>query len=194
MIPQELAELLHIEYDQQATNEESMEQEQPVADLLVDSKVTKQRKQLPPEVRWELIASEVLPEIPLLVAQQGELSGRVYVHAQAIYAIQLHPSADGRVELRLAPELHHGKPKMRYLGGTDGILRQAPLRDREVYPELEARVMLAPGEMLLMTGLTESGSRLGDYFHAVDGPAGKERKLVVIRLAQIPDSPAFAGH
>jgi len=68
-----------------------------------------------------------------------------------------------------------------------------PIREPE-FPVLGLIVSGGHSEMLLMTGLTESGSRLGDYFHAVDGPAGKERKLVVIRLAQIPDSPAFAGH
>ena len=48
------------------------------------------------------------------------------------------------------------------------------------------------GEMLMLTSLPESGSRPGHYFHTAESTSGREQKVVLIRLAQVPQSDTFA--
>ena len=68
----------------------------------------------------------------------------------------------------------------------------APLTDREVFDRLRISVKLAPGEMLVLMSLPDSGSRLGHYFHTVESADGPQQKLILIRLAEVPASDTFA--
>jgi hypothetical protein len=144
--------------------------------------------------RSEIQASDVYASLPLLVSGGRELSGRTYQQAQAIYALRLDPQSDRTVIVELMPELHHGPPRVRWTGGDDGILRQAPLRDREVFDQLRVTVRLAPGEMLVLMSLPDAGSRLGHYFHTVDSADGPQQKLILLRLAEVPPSDTFANN
>jgi hypothetical protein len=143
--------------------------------------------------RSEIQASEVFPSLPLLVSGGRELGGRTYHEAQAIYALRVDPRPDRTVFVELTPEIHHGQPRVRWTGGDDGILRQAPLRQREVFDQLRMNVRLAPGEMLVLMSLPDAGSRLGHYFHTVDSADGPQQKLILIRLAEVPPSDTFAA-
>jgi hypothetical protein len=67
-----------------------------------------------------------------------------------------------------------------------------PMREREVFESLRMHLRLAPGEMLVLMSLPDSASRLGHYFHTAEARSGREQKLVVIRLAQVPASTTFA--
>jgi hypothetical protein len=53
-------------------------------------------------------------------------------------------------------------------------------------------VKLAPGEMLVLMSMPDSGSRLGHYFHTVDTADGPQQKLILVRLAEMPQSDTFA--
>ena len=79
------------------------------------------------------------------------------------------------------------------MGGEDGILRQEAKRDRKVFKELEITTSLSPGEMLVMMGRPDAGGKLGAYFHSVDVATAHQQKLIVIRLAQVPQSQSFLG-
>jgi len=162
-------------------------------DLLGERMVRRRRLQLKSGRRAEIQASELIHEVPLLMAMDGELGGRTYADAQAIFAIDVIPQPDQSVELRLVPELHYGPQKLRYEGGEDGILRQEAKRDRKVFKELEITASLSPGEMLVMMGRPDARGKLGDYFHSVDVAAGHQQKLIVIRLAQVPQSQSFSA-
>jgi len=142
--------------------------------------------------RTEIQASDVYSALPLLVSGHRELSGHTYQQAQAVYALRVDPQPDRTVRVELTPEIHHGVARLRYTGGDDGILRQEPLRDREVFDKLRFMVRLAPGEMLILTSLPDAGSRLGHYFHTVDSADGPQQKLILIRLAEVPPSDTFA--
>lgn len=186
-VPDALAEVLELGH---GGNDRAANHGEELASLLAESTVTRQRRQLPPDVRWELHASEIIAEAPLLSLDNGELVGRTLRDAQAVYAIEHHLESDGRIRLSLTPELQEGPPQLKFQA-SDGLLRQAPLRDREVFGQLGVEVTLSPGEMLVMTGAGDSGSQLARYFHTVEGTAGLERKLIVVRLAQVPDSQIF---
>jgi hypothetical protein len=151
-------------------------------------------QQLRRNQRSEIQASEVYPSLPLLVNDGQELSGRTYGDAQAMYALRVDPQPDQTVTVELTPELHYGPSRLRFTRDDNdmGILRQAPMRDREVFEQLRMSVRLAPGEMLVLMGLPGAGSRLGHYFHAADSTEGPHQKLILIRLAEVPASDLFA--
>jgi hypothetical protein len=160
-------------------------------DLMKEPSVKRRLLQLRRGRRAEIQASEVLESVPLLVHSGRELGGRTYHDAQAIYALRVDPQPDQTVGVELTPELHYGQSRVRWTGGDDGILRQAPARDHEVFESMRMNVHLAPGEMLVLMSLPDVGSRLGHYFHTVDSADGPQQKLVLVRLAQVPRSDAF---
>jgi hypothetical protein len=165
--------------------------EDATQDVMTEPTVKRRLLQLRRGRRAEIEASDVLDSAPLLVNAGRELGGRTYREAQAIYALRVDPQPDQTVGIELTPELHHGQSRVRWTGGEDGILRQAPARDREVFEAMRMNVRLAPGEMLVLMSLPDAGSLLGHYFHTVDTPDGTQQKLVLIRLAQVPRSDTF---
>jgi len=165
-------------------------------DLKQNAKIYGRRRNLRRGERMEIRASENLPAMPLLVASGRDVHGRTFRDAQAIYALSVDPQPDQTVRVELTPEIQFGPAQMRWTGGEDGIdivLRQLPMRDREVFESMRMNVRLAPGEMLVLAGLPDSGSRPGHYFHTADSAPGREQKLMLIRLAQVPKSDTFAA-
>jgi hypothetical protein len=161
---------------------------QLAAEPIVHGRVQRLRR----NQRSEIHASEEYASLTLLLSGGRDLSGQTYVQAQSIYALRVDPQPDRTVRIELTPELHHGPARIRWTG-DDGIgLRQAPLRDREVFDRLRLSLSLAPGEMLVLMSLPDAGSRLGHYFHTVDSADGPQQKLILIRLAEVPPSNTFA--
>jgi hypothetical protein len=164
-------------------------------DVINDPKVHGSRRNLRRGERMEIRASETVPSMPLLVSRGSELGGRTYRDAQAIYALRIDPQRDQTVKVELTPELHYGPSRLRFSGveeGMDVAFRQLPMRDREVFESMRMDVELAPGEMLMLTSLPHVSSRPGHYFHTTQSSAGREQKLVLVRLAQVPRSDTFA--
>jgi len=104
----------------------------------------------------------------------------------------VNPRPDRTALVELTPELHYGEARMRITGGDEGVWRQAMRRDREVFDRLRINVKLNPGDMLVAMSLPNAGSRLGHYFHTVESSDGPQQKLILIRLADVPQSDAFA--
>lgn len=161
-------------------------------DLRHEPIVRGRRRQLRRNERWEIQASDVYPSLPLLVSDGRELSGRPYGDAQAIYALRIDPQPDRTVRMELTPELHHGQYRMRRTASEEGVFRQEWSRDREEFLRMRMRVKLAPGEMLVLMSLPNAGNLLGNYFHTVEGAEGRQQKLILLRLAQVPASDTFA--
>jgi hypothetical protein len=161
------------------------------ADLMKEPTVKRRLMQLRRGRRAEIQASDVLDSVPMLLTSGRELGGRTYRDAQAVYALQVDPRPDQTVGIELTPELHHGQSRVRWTGGDDGILRQLPARDHEVFDSMRMKVRLSPGEMLVLMSLPDAESRLGHYFHTVETADGPQQKLVLIRLAQVPRSDTF---
>jgi len=166
---------------------------QPV-DVLRETKIHGSRRNLRRGERMEIRASENKDSMPLLVSRGQELGGRTFRDAQAIYALTIDPQPDQTVKVELTPEIHFGPSQLRWSGGEEGmdvLLRQLPMREREVFDTMRMQVRLAPGEMLMLAGLPESGCRPGQYFHTAESASGREQKFVLIRLAQVPRSDTF---
>jgi hypothetical protein len=165
------------------------------AELLAEPIVHGRTMRLRRKQRTEIQASEVYASMPLLIntSSGAELGGHTYEQAQAIYALRVEPQSDRTTLVELTPELQHGASRLRYTGGEDGILRQASLKEREVFDRLRVSVKIGAGEMLVLMSLPDAGSRLGHYFHTVDTADGPQQKLILIRLAEVPRSDTFAA-
>jgi len=159
--------------------------------LLAEPTVRRRVLQLRRGRRAEIQASDVYPSLPLLVCEDRELGGRTYRDAQAMFGLRVDPQPDQTAVVELTPEVHYGSARLRWTSEEDHILRQAPLRDREIFTQLRISAPLAPGEMLVLTSLPEAGSRLGHYFHTVDAADGRQQKLILVRLAQVPPTHTF---
>jgi hypothetical protein len=166
-----------------------------LVDLTTEPTVHGRVQQLRRNQRSEIQASEVYPSLPLLVNHGRELSGDNYEQAQAIYALRVDPQPDRTAVIELTPELHYGPLKWRLTRGEEetGIFRQAQVRDHEVFDQLRISVKLAPGELLVLMGLPDAGSRLGQYFHTAESADGPQQKLILIRLADVPPGNTFAN-
>lgn len=162
------------------------------ADLLADPIVRGRKCRLRRNQRSEIQASEVYPSMPLLLSDASGLGGRPYTQAQAVYALRVDPRPDRSVSLWLTPEIHHGSPRTKFVGGDEGFRMMEMQRDREVFEKLRLSVKLAPGDTLVLMSLPDSGSRLGHFFHTVESSDGTQQKLMLIRLADIPPSDSFA--
>lgn len=164
-------------------------------DLTAEPVVHGRIQQLRRNQRSELQASEVFESLPLLIRGGRELGGRTYEQAQAIYALRVDPQPNQTVRVELTPELHYGPFRLTYTGGDDGagILHQAMTRQHEVFDKMRMSVQLAPGEMLLLMSMPDSNSRLAECFHTVEAPSGRQQKLILIRLADVPTSDVFSN-
>jgi hypothetical protein len=164
-------------------------------DLAHETKIHGNRRNLRRGERMEIRASENMESMPLLVSSGRELGGRTFRDAQAIYALSIDPQPDQSVKIEVTPEIHYGPSQLRWSGGEEGmdvVLRQLPMREREVFESMRMEVQLAPGEMLVLAGLPDSGCRPGHYFHTAESAAGREQKIVIIRPAQVLPSDTFA--
>ncbi len=160
--------------------------------LLADPIVRGRIRQIPRNQRYEITASEVYASMPLLICGNRELTGRPYGQAQGIYAMRVDAQPDQTARVELTPELHHGTPQLRFTGGEEGVMHQAPMRDRVVFDRMRMNFKLGPGDLLVVMSTPNAGSRLGHYFHTVDSTDGPQQKLILIRLAEIPQSNTFA--
>jgi hypothetical protein len=191
--PDAIARALQLEGDHSETTSADEDPMLQTVDLTTEASVQRRLLQLRRGRRAEIQASEMLESVPLLISRNRELGGRTYRDVQAIYGLAIDPQPNQTVAVELTPELHFGQPRIRWTGGQEGILRQMPLREREVFEAMRMNVRLAPGEMLVLMGLPESASRLGQCFHTVETASGQQQKLVLIRLAQVPASNTFAS-
>jgi hypothetical protein len=135
--------------------------------------------------RYEIAASSVLDRVPILANEGGEIHGLTYEDAQGIFAMHVTPQPDGRVELELVPEMHHGQAKQHYVG-DQSIFRIETGRPRQAFDKLKLTATLGPGGMLLLGSQSARQGSLGHYFFLDntghdDHP---EQKLVLFRVCQ----------
>jgi hypothetical protein len=132
-------------------------------------------------------------EAQVLFSDEGRFGGGTFRQVQGVYALQAEAVAGQRVKVRLTPELHHGEMRLRYEGGEQGIMLKRPSQDHEVFERLAMEAELAPGELLVLGCLPDAKTSLGGVFHTASTAGHEERKLIVVRLLQVPPSEILAG-
>ena len=166
-MPEAISKVLH----QGESSAESTQKEggkSPNGELLTDPVVHGRKCRVRRNQRSEIQASEVYPSMPLLLKGGDGLGGRPYTQAQAVYALRVEPRPDRSVNVWLTPEVHHGAPRTKFLGGDEAMLRMETQREREVFEKMRLSVKLSPGDSLVLMSLPDAGSRLGHFFHPVE--------------------------
>lgn len=159
-------------------------------DAEVEPRVVCKHLQLRAAQRSEVIASNVYPELPVLMSKSGQISGQTYNQAQGIFAAKAFPQSDGRVRVELTPEVHHDQVRPRWTG-ANGVLQLEPGRPRESYDELKLSADMRPGMMMVLTGLPNRPGSLGHYFFT-ESHSNLEQKLLIVRLSQTQRDGLFA--
>lgn len=164
--------------------------ESRVTDLEHEPRTARRRMELRPGVRSEIVASDVQDELPILFCSQSGVEGEIFHLAQPVLEIKAYPERDGRVRVRMVPEIQHGENRMRHVL-TPGIVRLESGKDKRVYDEMAIEAVLAPGHMLILTTLPDRAGSLGYRFFTLS-PGGKlEQKLLIVRLAQTQHDALF---
>jgi hypothetical protein len=147
--------------------------------------VSRQQMQLHSGWHGEIIASNIYPEVPLLMHEDGQLCGHTYPQAQGIFTAKAQALGDQRVVLHFTPELQYGEPRQEWIS-EDGRLLPQSGKPKHLFDRLAFDATLAPTQMLLLTTLPDRPGTLGHYFFTEPQADADEsqQKLLVIRLIQ----------
>ena len=105
-----------------------------------------------------------------------------YANCQCQLAVTVSPLGDGRVQVKLTPEIHHGQQRQRWVGQR-GLFHAEIAQDHAEFKDLSIETTLTPGQTLVIAASSVTGC-LGQAF--CDGLTGDNApgKLVLLRLAQ----------
>jgi hypothetical protein len=156
-----------------------------ITDLATPSRVSSQHMQTHAGQRYEVTASGLIEKMPILVSEAGEIRGVTYEQAQGIFAMHVNPQPDGRVELELIPEIHHGETKQHWVG-DQSMFRLETGRPKRAFEELKLTAVMSPGAMLLLGSQPNRQGSLGHYFFLENNGRDDrfDQKLILIRLCQ----------
>jgi hypothetical protein len=160
-------------------------QQVKVADILTPSRVSAQYLQVRAGQRYEIAASGVIEKMPILVSEAGDIRGLTYDKAQGIFALHVVPQLDGRVQLDLVPEIHHGENRQ-HIVGDGSMFRMETARPKRAFEELKLTAVMGPGAMLLLGSQPGRQGSLGHYFFLESNGRDDrlDQKLILVRLSQ----------
>ena len=141
--------------------------------------------------RWKKIfASRTYPTLPVLLSEDGRVSGHQLSRAQCVFALKTYPQGDGGAKLEIAPEIEYGSEKSEWVS-SEGMLVPRTARPRLGLERLRIEARLSPGQWLILS-TTREARGLGEYFFMGSPGANAERTSVLIRLAQTQLDDRFA--
>jgi hypothetical protein len=152
-------------------------------DLERETRVVRRHMEMRAGVRTDIVATDVQEDMPVLVCRPKGVEGESFCSAQAVLAVKAFPERDGRVRLKIVPEIQHGESRLRYVG-TLGAMRIESGRPKRTFEDMAIEAVLAPGHILVMSTLLDRPATLGHRFfiQSIDGQT--EQRLLVLRLAQ----------
>lgn len=168
------------------------ESEHVITEVTATAKVSRRVMQLKHREPAAIQASEVQPNINLLLNTASGVQGKSYHDVQGVYSLRVESASGQQVAVQLVPELQFGELKNRYTPGDQGIIVFTPSRERKVFDDMKISVTLSAGELLVVTSVPDAPGSLGSAFHAQRISGVAEQKLVMIRLAQVPSSEILA--
>jgi hypothetical protein len=187
-LPEDLAKLLELDGEAAEVSDS-----QQITDQTAVPRVTRRVVQVKRSNPISIQVSELRDEAQVLLSQDGAFGGKTFRQMQGVYSLQAETAPGQRVKVRLTPELQHGELKPRYTpGAQQGIFMSIPSREREVFDDLSMDATLAPGELLVLGCLPAAKTSLGGVFHTATAAGKDERKLILVRLLQVPPSEILA--
>lgn len=188
--PQEIARLLNPRISDTAE-----EGDGSFTQLSAPTGVKKQEMTVRPGEPAQVNASEPIENATILLTDRNGPWGETFQRVQAIYKVGVEPTPGGGHTVSIAPELHHGESRMRWVAdGAGTFSRPRASREEKPFPDLRIEASLVVGEMLIVTSLPGSESRLGGLFHQADGEVSGIRKAIVVRMVQTPPAVDFTAH
>ncbi len=132
--------------------------------------------------RGKIIASKTYDSLALLTRDDEAVHGLSLQGAQCIMGVRVFPQGDTRARLELTPEIEYGEMNHQWVG-EEGTLVQKLQKDHRTFDNLRIETMLSPGETFIFGGTGEIKG-VGEHFFSETGGAGKQRRYLLIRLAQ----------
>jgi len=186
-VPPGLVSLLEIN-DKPAPQGRSLENR--VADMEQEPRVVRRHLELRPGGRTDVVTSDIQEEFSVLRCSDAGLEGETFCSAQAVLVVRAYPERDGRVRVKVVPEIQHGENRLRFVG-TQGALRIEPGRAKRAFDDLSVEAVLAPGQMLLLSTQLDRPGSLGHRFFTQTTDGQPEQKFLVLRLAQTQHDELF---
>jgi hypothetical protein len=186
-VPATLARLMELK-DKPDANPPGLETR--VTDLEHKPPTVRRRMELRPGVRSEIVAGDVQDELSVLYCSQSGLEGDTFHLAQPVMDIRAYPERDGRVRIRMVPEIHHGESRLRHVI-TPGMVRLESGKNKRAFDEMAIEAVLAPGHMLILSTLPDRSGSLGYRFFTLNPGGQLEQKLMIVRLAQTQHDALF---
>lgn len=146
-----------------------------------DEKVAINYRRFPRGKRSEYIMVPAQEEVSLLETVGGSLRGETYYNAECKFILKTFPQNDGRVQIVVTPEIHHGQPRQRVEAGQ-GMFRFETRKETKVFEQVEFIAMLEAGQTLILSG-TKDMKGVGKSFFERENGGSPRRQLLLIRLA-----------
>lgn len=156
-----------------------------VARIEVEPHVQRRHMSLRAGEHGDIVASSVYERLAVPTYESGQLSLRTYCQAQGHLIVEAAEQSDGRVQLKLTPELRHGQSRMmhRPAVGNEAAFQFMPGQPCRVFDDLSISATVSPGSMLIVSCLPDRAGSLGHHFFTCDNDR-LEQKLLVVRLSQ----------
>jgi hypothetical protein len=168
---------------------DAVKQQVEVTDKTTRPRVERHHMPLQASSGGQIVASTIHEQLTVLLRGADGVSGETFNQAQTIFGVQSLPLGDGSVQLSLSPEVHHGQTRQRWVG-DQGILRLDSGKPKRVFDDMTVRATLAPGQMLVLSCLTDRPGSLGYNFFTERGES-IEHRVLVVRLAQTQHHEMF---
>lgn len=189
-IPVRLSQLLQLQGKTQITD--LQKNLTLIQDLEETPTVTRRHLQLRNGRRGEIVAQDTLPELAVILRDpNGKVSGETLYNAQPMFAVNTTNLPDGRVRIRLTPEIQYGQIRREFTTGRNGILKFDFGRDRKSYDDIEVTTELGLGDFLVLSNLPIRKGSLGSHFFTETSNEGSCQKLLIIRLSQTQHDDQF---
>ncbi|MCL4201300.1 MAG: hypothetical protein KJ000_02315 [Pirellulaceae bacterium] len=130
----------------------------------------------------EIDIGPVRKELVLAADATEQQPERTLKDALCRLSVVSQAQGDGRVHLKLTPEIAHGPPRHRWVGG-DGSFRIHLSQDHERYDDLTISAVLSPGQTFVLAG-TQEVHGLGQHFFPEGERLPNHRRILLLRLAQ----------
>jgi hypothetical protein len=132
------------------------------------------------------------PHQELIVSGQPPDDAAKFQDAQCKLALVPVPRGDGQVQIRLTPEIYHGRARNRWIA-EEGVFQLDSRPDCRRYEDLSLQRELLSGQTFVLGGTAKLPPQsLGHAFFARSPENGDGRRLLLIRLAQIQLDDLFA--
>ena len=138
----------------------------------------------------EALASDVYDNLTVLQKTDGSLGGESFQHAQCVFRITSSPRPDNAIDLTILPEIQYGPSRQQYVY-EQGAVKVEFGRTRKTFEDLQMKVKLKPGEMVVLSCQPDQSASLGSQFFTDASIRGDYQKIMILRLAKLRNDPLF---